>query len=133
LAPDADKRWREILRAFVNPASHVFGGEPITSLDLLRVKFKRAFVPAAVNPDKFLTGFVAGIDTENPLWDAIQFDAKFLTCFPDGARIVVFAGIQMTRSGGIPGAGEIVLFHGAFLQEDFAFGIEDQNVNRAML
>ena len=47
-------------------------------------------------------------------------NAEFLLHFADGAGVVFFPSIDVTRRGRIPHAGKVVLLQRALLQENFA-------------
>src|SRR5688572_1199656 len=94
---------------------------------------ERPFRLTAINPNVFHAGLGRGRQLEQPAQGRGRSESQFLAQFAHGAGVVVLAAVQMTRGRGIPGAGKAVLFHGAFLQKDFAARVEDQNVDGAML
>jgi hypothetical protein len=132
LLPDAEKRRGEVLRLLANPLVKVFGRKPRAGFDFLGMKLKRAFVLAAIDPDEFLAGLFAGIDPQDARGRAGQMHAEFLVHFAERAGIVILAAINVARSGGIPHAGKVVFLVRTLLQEEFATGIENQNMDGAM-
>ena len=109
------------------------GIKPFTAVDFIRVQMEWALGVGAINPDMFLVGFHARRQFEQAFRWAGQSQPEFFMNFADGAGIVIFPSIQMTRSRRIPYTRLPILFHRSLLQKNLSSGIEDENVNRAML
>ena len=80
--------------------------------------------------DEFLAGVGAGADFAEGR--ELRPDAEFFFGFADGAGFVAFAGFEMAGGAGVPFGGLAVFPGGALLQEEFAFLIEDENVDGAV-
>ena len=78
--------------------------------------------------DKFLTGVRAGADFADR--GESGADPEFFFRFPGGRGGIGLAGFEVPCGAGIPFAGLAVLPGGAFLQEEFAPAVEDENVHR---
>ena len=107
-------------------------GKPPARLNLFGVESEGPFGFSAIDPDEFLAGFLAGLESENAGGSNGKGDAEFLLDFTEGAGVVVLAAIEMARGRGIPGAGEGVLGLGTLLEENVATLIINEDVDGAM-
>ena len=82
------------------------------------------------NLDEFLSGVRAGADFSDR--GESGADPEFFFRFPRGGGGIGLAGFEVPCGTRIPFAGLAVLPGGAFLEEEFAPAVEDENVHRAM-
>src|SRR6516165_10405692 len=93
--PNHDKRGCKFLGLFGYPLADVFGSEPVAAFDFVGVQRKGTCAFAAVNPDVFLVGFGGGGEFEQAGWRRSRAETEFFAEFAHGARVVIFAGIDM--------------------------------------
>ena len=108
----------------------VFEGQEEDFFDFARGEDEGAFVLGLVDFDEFLAGVGTGFDFAQR--GERGTDAEFFFGFADGGGVVAFAGFEVAGGAGVPFGGFAVFPGGAFLQEQFAGLVEDENVDGAV-
>lgn len=80
-----------------DPVVQCLRRKPRAGFDFFRVKVKRAFVLAAIDPDEFLTGLFASVNAQDPVGHAGESHSEFFVDFAHGASVVILAGVEVTR------------------------------------
>jgi hypothetical protein len=127
--PEEKEGVGEVPRAEVGPSVDNVGMEPIAAFDFGGLEDERAFGKGEVDPDELLSSLGAGGEVEETLGWGVGGETEFLLKFAQGGGIVVFAGVEVTGAGGIPGTGEAIFEEGTFLEEDVALLVDDEDVH----
>src|ERR1041385_5947579 len=112
-------------RVFDNHALDFLPRPKATGLDFVGIDLWMEIASQPVHPDKFPAGVSTGSDLETPRQVLRQYvQAEFFAQLAHRARVVGFAGLEVTGGAGVETEREGIFGRGAFLDEDFSQRIE---------
>ena len=128
--PDFPESRGEVTGSCFEPCGDDGKGEKGGVFDLGGRKNEGAVMCRGENLDEFLSGIRAGADFAEEL--EIGADAEFFRGFAGRAGGVGFTGFEVSGGAGVPFGRLAVLPGAAFLQEQFAVPVEDEDVDGAV-
>lgn len=128
--PTCDESGREVLGTLGDPSVDEWGREKGAALNLCGREDERALMCATENPHELHAGHGVGWKRSDFLKS--RLNPHLLCEFPRCCLGVSLAGVDMSSCTGIP-AGRVDIFPaGSFLQEEFTFRVEDEDVDCAV-